>query len=127
MARSRQESLRERKRQLALSIDASRHQLTSDARDLRAGLNPVRGLSSYLRRHPLRVFGTTTLGVAALTWICRTRRRSDTPKPKRKRSLLLRLTLKLAKPAIRVWFLNRTRNYFQNRFPGSVLDSLLGH
>lgn len=122
MARQRK-NLRERKRQLALKLDASRQNLRDEGQKLRRRLSPSHAVSSYLRRHPLQVFGATSGGVALLTYILRPRARDQKPP----RSLPLRLlgwVMALAKSAIRSWFLNQAKAYLRPKCPES--DSLLG-
>ena len=75
MAQSRQKLL-ERKRELVLKLDASRQRVATGSKELRRGLSLSHIVSSYLQRHPLQIFGATSLGVGLLTWILRPRTRS---------------------------------------------------
>ena len=124
MAQSIQD-LRERKRELALSLDASRRSLRESGRTLRARLNPVRAAGSYLRKYPLRVFGGTTIGIAVLTYLWRPRSREQKPRKSLTRSLLGGV-ISLFKPALRVWILKQAKEFMQTKHAEPKTDSLLG-
>ncbi len=125
MAAAEQESIRERKRQLALSLDASRSRLTSRGRELRRRLSPANAIGTYFRKHPLRVFGATAAGVAILTYFLRSRHRIR----KSRKSLSRRSVgwvLALLKPALRFWFLNQAKTYIHTKQVPPETESLLG-
>ncbi|MBJ06218.1 MAG: hypothetical protein CMO40_03740 [Verrucomicrobiaceae bacterium] len=97
-------------------MEASRGQMTESSRSLRHGLHPARAVAAYLRRHPLQVFGTTTAGVALITWVLRPR--SESPGNKPSRSIGRRLTglvITLLKSSLRSWIIRQTRDYLQTK------------
>lgn len=122
MAQSTQ-SIRQRKQALALSLDSSRTCLTTSGRTLRRRLRPGYVVGTFFRRHPLRIFGATTAGVALLTFFLRPRRRKNKPRKSLKRRLL-GWVISLLIPAIRTYVLNQTKMYLRPNAPES--DSLLG-
>ena len=124
MAQQRQ-TLRERKRELVLSLDASRLRVAENSVNLRRRLSPIHMASSYLRRHPLQIFGTTSLGVALLTLLLIPRRRSKGQKPPKSLSQhIVGWIISLMKASIRSWLLTRARGYLRTKQPET--DSLLG-
>ena len=112
-----------RKRQLALSLDSSRRCLTTSARELRRRLSPAHAAGSYIRRHPVQIFGATTAGVALLTFLFRPRH-GGKKSPKSLPKHLFGWIISLAKPAIRAWFLNQAKGYLRSKPTES--DSRLG-
>ena len=124
MAQQRQ-TLRERKRELVLSLDASRLRVAENSVNLRRRLSPIHMASSYLRRHPLQIFGTTSLGVALLTVLLIPRRRpKDQKPPKSLRRHFMGWIISMIKASIRSWLLTRVRDYLRAKQPET--DSLLG-
>ena len=115
MAQSRQKLL-ERKRELVLKLDASRQRVAAGSKDLRRGFSLSHIVSSYLQRHPLQIFGATSLGVGLLTWILRPRTRSEEQKPPK--SLTQRLAgwiISLLKGSIRSWLLAQAKDYLRTK------------
>lgn len=124
MAQQKQ-NLRERKRELVLSLDASRLRVVETSVNLRRRLNPIHVASSYLRRHPLQIFGTTSLGVALLTLLLFPRSRSEGQKPPKSLSRhIVGWIISLMKASIRSWLLTQARSYLRTKQPET--DSLLG-
>jgi hypothetical protein len=115
MAQSRQKLL-ERKRELVLKLDASRQRVAAGSKDLRRGFSLSHIVSSYLQRHPLQIFGATSLGVGLLTWILRPRTRPEGQKPPK--SLTQRLAgwiISFLKGSIRNWLLTQARDYLRTK------------
>lgn len=124
MAQPKQ-NLRERKRELVLSLDTSRLRIVEGSANLRKRLSPIHVASSYLRRHPLQIFGATSIGVALLTGLLIPRRRSKGQKrPKSSSQLLAGWAIALLKSSIRNWLFTRFRDYLRTK--QSETDSLLG-
>ena len=124
MAQPKQ-NLRERKRELVLSLDTSRLRIVEGSANLRKRLSPIHVASSYLRRHPLQIFGATSIGVALLTGLLIPRRRSKGQKrPKSSSQLLAGWAIALLKGSIRNWLFTRFRDYLRTK--QSETDSLLG-
>jgi hypothetical protein len=117
------EIIRQRKQELALSLDSSRTCLSTSGRSLRRRLSPGHALGSYFRRHPLQIFGATTAGVAFLTYLLRPRPHEKTPqKPISRR--IFGWGISLIKPVIRAYALNQAKEYLRPNAPET--DSLLG-
>ena len=124
MARPRQE-VQERKRELVLNLEASRLKLTGSSRRLQHSLRPSRIAADYLRRHPFQIFGTTTAGVALITWLLRPRAESRQKKPPKSfTGRLVGWAIALLKSSLRRWILRKARTYLQTK--PSETDSLLG-
>ena len=124
MAQPKQ-NLRERKRELVLSLDGSRLRLVEGSADLRKRLSPIHIASSYLRRHPLQIFGATSIGVALLTWLLIPRGRArDQKLPKSPSRRLAGWIIVLLKGSIRNWLFTRVMDYLRTK--QSETDSLLG-
>ena len=119
------QNLRERKRELVLSLDTSRLRIVEGSANLRKRLSPIHVASSYLRRHPLQIFGATSIGVALLTGFLIPRGRSKGQKrPKSSSQLLAGWAIALLKGSIRNWLFTRFRDYLRTK--QSETDSLLG-
>lgn len=120
-----EETLQEKKRRLALSLDASRHRLRANRQELQQQLRPSHAAARYLRHHPWRVFGGTAVGVALLTILLRPR-----PRDERKRHPLLRRLIgfggSLALPALRFWVVKQAKTYLQQPDQPLSTESLLG-
>jgi len=125
MAKAEPESIRERKRQLALTLASSRTRLTSRGRDLRRRLSPVHAAGSYFRKHPVQIFGATAAGVAILTFLFRARPRDRKP-PKSLVRRSLGWVMSLVKPVVRIWILKEAKTYIQAKHINPETDSLLG-
>jgi len=124
MAQPKQ-NLRERKRELVLSLDTSRLRIVEGSANLRKRLSPIHVASSYLRRHPLQIFGATSIGVALLTSLLTPRGRSKGQKPPKSPSQRLAgWAIALLKGSIRNWLFTRVRDYLRTK--QSETDSLLG-
>jgi hypothetical protein len=120
------ETIQERKRLLALSLDLSRLGITTSGRALRRRLHPVRAAGACLRRHPLGIFAASTGAAALLTCLLRPRSR-ETHKRKSFPRRLAGWTLSLAAPALRSWFLKQAKSYLDLPSAPPSTDSLLGH
>ncbi len=115
MAQSRQKLL-ERKRELVLKLDASRQRAAAGSKDLRRGFSLSHIVSSYLQRHPLQIFGATSLGVGLLTWILRSKARSGGQKnPKTLGQRLVGWIISFLKGSIRSWLLTQARDYLRTK------------
>ena len=124
MAQPKQ-NLRERKRELVLSLDTSRLRIVEGSANLRKRLSPIHVASSYLRRHPLQIFGATSIGVALLTGLLFPRGRSKDQKPPKSLSQhIVGWIISLMKASIRSWLLTQARGYLRTKQPET--DSLLG-
>ena len=117
MAQSSQKKL-EYKRELILRLDASRDRIAKQSIGLNRRMRPGHLVSSYLSGHPLFAFGTTSIGVAGLTYLLFPRRkRTEGQPPQSMRQSLLGWIPTFLKGSIRGWIFRQARDYLLTKRP----------